>query len=43
MVVKRSLFKMQKQSTKNYEVQNYGYGAINQNVPKSDEMFQSFQ
>ena len=34
MVFKRSVFKMQKQHTKNFKDPSYGYGAIHENVPK---------
>ena len=34
MVLKRSVLKKQKQSTKNFNDLSYGYGAIHENVPK---------
>ena len=34
MVLKRSVFEIQKQRTKNYNDPSYGYGAIHENVTK---------
>ena len=34
MVLKRSVFEIQEQRTKNFNDPSYGYGAINENVPK---------
>ena len=34
MVLKRSVFEIQKQRTKNYKDPSYGYGAIHENVLK---------
>ena len=34
MVLKRSVFEIQKQRTKNFKDQSYGYGVIHENVPK---------
>ena len=34
MILKRSVFEIQKQRIKHFNDPSYGYGAINENVPK---------